>query len=212
MKCRLLFTHNLSLQWVVNCCYLIIQSLSWTFLNHTQCFCKLDETDSLKRSDSKNDSFTSQTVLLLSWLIFKESWLLVCINSEVLKYCIKLLWCLFVILEFDGSSAHWLSLYWKEWPAYSSKQERHSYKFGVTWGWVNDDRIVIFGWTIHLKYFQPRAFDEPTSVCLHEPEELSNCFSVGSRCIAFYSFLLHKTIFLPTLKKMIQCSLFLLLY
>ncbi len=25
-----------------------------------------------------------------------------------------------------------------------------SYRFGLTWGWVNDDRIYIFGWTIPL--------------------------------------------------------------
>ncbi len=28
-------------------------------------------------------------------------------------------------------------------------EQRHSYRFGTTWGWVND-RIFIFGWTIHL--------------------------------------------------------------
>ncbi len=26
----------------------------------------------------------------------------------------------------------------------------NSYRFGTTWGWVNDDRIFIFGWTIPL--------------------------------------------------------------
>ncbi len=29
-----------------------------------------------------------------------------------------------------------------------STKERNPYKFGRTWGWVNDDRIFIFGWTI----------------------------------------------------------------
>ncbi len=32
----------------------------------------------------------------------------------------------------------------------SSAEQRHSYRFGTTWGWVNDDRIFIFGWTIPL--------------------------------------------------------------
>ncbi len=27
-------------------------------------------------------------------------------------------------------------------------EERKSYRFGMTWGCVNDDRILIFGWTI----------------------------------------------------------------
>ncbi len=26
-------------------------------------------------------------------------------------------------------------------------EQRHSYRFGTTWGWINDDRIFIFGWT-----------------------------------------------------------------
>ncbi len=32
-----------------------------------------------------------------------------------------------------------------------SAEQRHSYRFGTTWGWVNDDRIYIFGWTIPLR-------------------------------------------------------------
>lgn len=34
---------------------------------------------------------------------------------------------------------------WKEWPVHSAKctQKRKSYKFGTTWGSVNNDRIVI---------------------------------------------------------------------
>jgi len=30
------------------------------------------------------------------------------------------------------------------------KKVLQSYGFGTTWGWVNDDRTVIFGWTIPL--------------------------------------------------------------
>ncbi len=29
-------------------------------------------------------------------------------------------------------------------------EQRHSYMFGTTWGWVNYDIILICGWTIHL--------------------------------------------------------------
>ncbi len=29
-------------------------------------------------------------------------------------------------------------------------EQTHSYRFGSTWGWVNDDRIFIFGWTVSL--------------------------------------------------------------
>ncbi len=31
-----------------------------------------------------------------------------------------------------------------------SAEQRHSFRFGTTWGWVNDDSIFIFGWTIPL--------------------------------------------------------------
>ncbi len=31
-----------------------------------------------------------------------------------------------------------------------SAEQRNSCMFGTTWGWVNDDRIFIFGWTIPL--------------------------------------------------------------
>ncbi len=31
-----------------------------------------------------------------------------------------------------------------------SAEQRHSYRFGSTWGWVNDDRIFIFGCTVSL--------------------------------------------------------------
>ncbi len=33
-----------------------------------------------------------------------------------------------------------------------SEDERRCYGFGTTWGWVINDRIVIFGWTIPLRF------------------------------------------------------------
>ncbi len=35
-----------------------------------------------------------------------------------------------------------------------SAEQRHSYRFGTTWGWVNDDTIFIFGWTIPLRVYE----------------------------------------------------------
>ncbi len=32
-----------------------------------------------------------------------------------------------------------------------SAEQINSYGFGTTWGWVNDDRIFIFGWTVPLR-------------------------------------------------------------
>jgi len=33
-----------------------------------------------------------------------------------------------------------------------STEEEKSYRFGMTWGWVNNERILIFGWTVSLTY------------------------------------------------------------
>ncbi len=38
-----------------------------------------------------------------------------------------------------------------------SAEQTHSYRFGNTWGWVNNDRIVMFEWTIPLKEHSPRV-------------------------------------------------------
>ncbi len=38
-----------------------------------------------------------------------------------------------------------------------SEDERRSYGFGTTWGWVINDRIFIFGWTIPLRKLPPGA-------------------------------------------------------
>ncbi len=41
----------------------------------------------------------------------------------------------------------WKSIWW---PEIFKILKKKSYKFGTTWGEVNDDRIFILGWTIHL--------------------------------------------------------------
>ncbi len=38
-----------------------------------------------------------------------------------------------------------------EYPFLCSADEKNSYRCGTTWGWVNNDRIFIFGWTIPLR-------------------------------------------------------------
>ncbi len=48
-----------------------------------------------------------------------------------------------------------------------SAEQRNSYRFGTTWGWVNDDRIFIFGWTIPLsRHFGDLYF---TGVIIFQP-------------------------------------------
>ncbi len=41
----------------------------------------------------------------------------------------------------------------------STEEEKNSYKFGLSWGQIHDDRIFIFGWTIPLKSQQNRSSD-----------------------------------------------------
>ncbi len=41
-----------------------------------------------------------------------------------------------------------------------SAEQRHSYRFGTNWEWVDDDRIVIFGWTIPLLNKSGTVFSE----------------------------------------------------
>ncbi len=43
-----------------------------------------------------------------------------------------------------------------------SAEKRNSYRFVTTWGWVNDDTIFIFGWTIPLNLHE--ANNRPSSV------------------------------------------------
>ncbi len=47
-------------------------------------------------------------------------------------------------------------------------EQRNSYRFGTTWGWVNDDRIFIFGWTIPLSLAWVYALLKNTSVSISE--------------------------------------------
>ncbi len=56
----------------------------------------------------------------------------------------------FPTMEVNGApKQHGYKLYSKYLHLCSAEQ-RHSYRLGTTWGWVNDDRIFIFGWTIPL--------------------------------------------------------------
>jgi len=54
-------------------------------------------------------------------------------------------------MEVNG--AHQLFSYWhsSKYLRLCSTEERNSYRFGTAWGWVNDDNIFIFGWTIPLR-------------------------------------------------------------
>ncbi len=75
----------------------------------------------------------------------------------------KIFWRKFVTRLFWGTSIVGKKIRWKsmmpqnccfphssEYLSLCSAEQRHSYRFGTTWGWVNDDRIFIFGWTIPL--------------------------------------------------------------
>ncbi len=53
-------------------------------------------------------------------------------------------------MEVNGAPELLWFLHSSEYLPLCSAEQTHSYRFGTTWGWVNDDRIFIFGWTIPL--------------------------------------------------------------
>ncbi len=44
----------------------------------------------------------------------------------------------------------WLQTFFKISLCLAEQRNSYFHRFGTTWGWVNDDRIFIFGWTILL--------------------------------------------------------------
>ncbi len=49
-----------------------------------------------------------------------------------------------------------------------SEDEWRSYWFGTAWGWVINDRILIFGWTIPLSILWTEVSISTQTVCLFE--------------------------------------------
>ncbi len=67
-----------------------------------------------------------------------------------------------------------------------SAEQRHSYRFGTTWGWVNDDRIFIFGWTIPLKLLW-QIYAPPSGT----KRNWKNCFQTGFPIFFTLCYYLH---------------------
>ncbi len=64
-----------------------------------------------------------------------------------------------------------------------SEDERRSYGFGTTWGWVINDRIFIFGWTTPLSVC---IFSEASKLQIHcNRTEKSNQHIVQISCLPF---------------------------
>ncbi len=62
----------------------------------------------------------------------------------------------------------------KKYLNFCSEDEQRSYRFETTWGWVINDRVLIFGWTIHLRL----------GVCSNE-RNLKLTLRGGTLCSAF---------------------------
>ncbi len=59
-----------------------------------------------------------------------------------------------------------------------SEDERRSYGFGTTWGWVINDRIFIFGWTISLSLCNVTTRYQTYSICFMRWRICMNWFNV----------------------------------
>ncbi len=57
-------------------------------------------------------------------------------------------WCLFPLHEQNQANR-----YFSKNHLLCCTEESKSYRFGTAWAQVNDDRMIIFGWTIHLNYY-----------------------------------------------------------
>ncbi len=67
-----------------------------------------------------------------------------------------------------------------------SAEERNSYRFGITWGWVNDC-IFIFGWTMPLNWLRLKYFDTKYDAIFINPMKYKlQCFifkiRIWNRC------------------------------
>jgi len=56
-----------------------------------------------------------------------------------------------------------------------STEERNTYRFGTTWGWINYDRIVIFEWTIALNIFLYEELLDTTALFCPQERLVSLC-------------------------------------
>ncbi len=57
---------------------------------------------------------------------------------------------LYLLWKSMGTNTVWLTTFLHITNNMSSAEDIHSYRSGTTWGWINDDRIFIFGWNILL--------------------------------------------------------------
>ncbi len=57
----------------------------------------------------------------------------------------------------------------------NSPYYENKYRFGTTWGWVNGDRIFIFGWTIPLSCYQHSSSvqqEKETHTCVKQKKNI----------------------------------------
>ncbi len=70
-----------------------------------------------------------------------------------------------------------------------SAEQRNSYWFGAAWGWVNDDRIFFFGWTIPLNNpLKPHwcFLRSPNGPWLRTTAQIDN--EITNKCVQAHAF------------------------
>ncbi len=73
------------------------------------------------------------------------------VSWTILTMSLLPFWALNVIDPLLSMQGHEALRFHQKYLNLCSEDERRSYGFGMTWGWVINDRIFIFGWTIYLK-------------------------------------------------------------
>ncbi len=97
--------------------------------------------------------------------------------------------------EVNGDQKLFVYPHYSKYLLLCSAEERNSYRFGTTLGWVNDDSIFIFGWIIPLTKHMCKAktYTKYLSVCsglysswwLHKDVPLSlSCFESWDFAVA----------------------------
>ncbi len=147
--------------------------------------------------ENKNNDFIQQFCLFHVSLqhVFMR---VLCVCIPLSSMSLLHFWALNVVLALLSMKGHKALGFHQKYLNLCSEYEQRSYRFGMTWGWVIDDRIFIFGWTNPLssisiyQFIALYAFEWTHSVgCLEKFRRNSATFLLLKMLAAFlfYTFI-----------------------